>query len=72
MNHLSTVDLTTGALINFVLDAGSWSGIPGGVIPSNPEAPTGLATIAYTGEFGDLLQRRKEVIVISGGTASEI
>jgi hypothetical protein len=51
-----------------VVDCGSWSGIPGGIIPGG-NTPIGLATIAYTGEIGDLEQNRADVIVITGGDA---
>lgn len=68
--HVSTISLDTGGLKGFVVDCGSWSSIPGGIIPGG-ELPTGLAKIAYTGEIADLEQERLDIIIVSGGTANE-
>ena len=70
-NPPSIVDLSTGALINFFVDCGSWDGTSGGIIPGDPNVPEGLATIAYTGEIGDLEQKRTDIIIISGGSSTE-
>lgn len=66
-NLSSTLDLTTMGLLGFVVDCGSWSGVPGGIIP-NPNTPDGLAQIAYTGQIYDLQQTEDyEVILEAGG-----
>ena len=65
----ASIDLATKGLSGFVVDAGSWDGAPGGIIPSNPDVPAGLAQIAYTGEFSDLQQQGTIEIIISGGGA---
>ena len=64
----ASIDLEKGAMTNFIMDCGSWSNIPGGIVPGG-ETPAGLAMIAYTGEIGDLLQNRDDAIVITGGGA---
>lgn len=67
------VDLETGSINNFIIDAGSWDGASGEIIPGtgggSGQIPTGLAAIAYSGEVGDLQQTRNDIIIISGGSA---
>lgn len=68
-NRKASVSLSNGGMSGFIIDAGSWDGTPGGIIPSNPDIPVGLAQIAYTGEFSDLQQQKTIEIIISGGGA---
>jgi hypothetical protein len=69
-SHTSYINLLTGSLYGFVLDGGSWDGTSGEIIvPGGSNIPTDLATIAYTGEIGDLEQTRQDVIIFSGGSA---
>ena len=72
-NQQRIVDISTGAISNFVLDGGSWDNTPGGVIPGggSGDVPAGLARIAYTGEVVDLEQDRTDTIIISGGSSVE-
>lgn len=65
----TSISLSNGGMSDFIIDAGSWDGTSGGIIPSNPDAPAGLARIAYTGEFSDLQQQKTIEIIISGGGA---
>ena len=72
-NQQRIVNISTGAISNFVLDGGSWDGTPGGIIPGggSGDVPSGLARIAYTGEVVDLEQDRTDIIIISGGSSVE-
>ena len=67
--HTAEINLQSGALNSFIIDAGSWDNTPGGIIPINPDIPTNLARIAYTGEIGDLEQDRADIIIFTGGSA---
>ena len=62
------LDLSTMGLLGFVVDCGSWSGVPGGIVP-NPDAPDGLAQIAYTGQIYDLQQAEDYEVVLEAGGA---
>ena len=71
-NHAASINLQNGSQAGFIIDCGSWDGTPGGVVPSDPQTPTGLARIAYTGEMEDLEQNSDTIIIFSGGSAPEI
>ena len=62
------VDLNKGALVSFIVDCGSWSGVPGGIIPGG-DTPEGLAAVAYSGDIAHLNQNSQTVIIFSGGGA---
>lgn len=66
----ASIDLLNGGLNNFVMDCGSWDGTTGGIVDSTTPGGS-LAAIAYTGELGDLEQRRSQIIIISGGSSDE-
>ena len=68
-NKARTIDIESGGIDGFVVDCGSWTGIPGGLVPTNPDLPIGLATIAYTGDIKDLEQKTETIIIISGGSS---
>lgn len=68
-NQIRTIDIKSGGINGFIVDCGSWTGIPGGLIPTNPDLPAGLATIAYTGDIKDLEQKTETIIVLSGGSS---
>ena len=68
-NNIGSIDLVNGAMNSFWIDAGSWSGIPGQVIPGQGEVPTNLAQIAYTGEMADLEQDSTVTIILCGGSS---
>jgi hypothetical protein len=71
--HEAMIDLETGSLIDFIVDCGSWNGVPGGIIPGKNDPMSGLAKIAYTGEIADLEQDDTTTIIFfDGGSASEI
>lgn len=68
-NQSRIIDIESGGINGFVVDCGSWTGIPGGLVPTNPDLPVGLATIAYTGDIKDLEQKTETVIILSGGSS---
>ena len=71
-DSIKTLNVATGATSGFIVDGGSWDDVPGHIVPSTGgggDAPISLANIAYTGEFSDLLQKRDDIIIISGGSA---
>ena len=71
-NHAASINLQNGSQTGFIIDGGSWDGTSGGIVPSDPQTPTGLARIAYTGEIEDLEQNSDTIIIFSGGSALEI
>lgn len=62
-NQIRTIDIESGGINGFVVDCGSWTGIPGGLVSA------GLATIAYTGDIEDLEQKTDTIIILSGGSS---
>ena len=67
-NNLASIDLTNGGMNGFVVDAGTWDNIPGGIIPGHGDTPANLAMVAYTGEISDLEQEATiEIHLIAGG-----
>lgn len=59
------LDVETGGLSGFIFDCGSWDGTPGGFVPSVPDAPSGLARIAYTGLVSDLIEDENTVLILN-------
>ena len=67
-NNLASIDLTNGGMNGFVVDAGTWDNIPGGIVPGHGDTPANLAMVAYTGEISDLEQEATiEIHLIAGG-----
>ena len=64
------VDLSNGALVSFIVDCGSWSGVPGGILPGGG-TPEGLAAVAYSGKFIDLQQDQEDSITFIGRLPSD-
>ena len=72
INLSAQLDLSTMGISGFIVDCGSWDGTSGGIIPGTGEYSGELAAIAYTGEIGDLEQKRKDIIYFSAGGSNEI